>query len=91
MEFFITFGYAHVEPGTGFPMRDKYLRVTADSEAAAREQLFASVLGTQWSMIYPIDELEGLVARFHLVEWELPKRPKSCVEESYNMTDEYNG
>jgi len=49
--FYFTFGFSHIHPVTGEPMRDYWIEIKAKDRQLAQEKMF-EIFGKEWSMCY---------------------------------------
>lgn len=59
-KFYITFGFIHKD-SKGNSLRNCYTIVEAENEAEAREKMFASPVGHQWSNLYRTAQEAGVI------------------------------
>lgn len=60
-----TFGYDHRHPVTDAPLRDRYVRIEAETYAQAREKMNAS-FGNRWAFQYSFTNGEDMAKRYEL-------------------------
>jgi hypothetical protein len=65
-KYICTFGYSHVHPDTGEPLRNKYVIVEAENDIKAHEIMY-NRFGQKWAFAYVSKEDAG-VERFGLEE-----------------------
>ena len=63
-EWFFTFGFGHYAGNVS--LKNRYVRLEGSFDET-RKQIYG-VCGPRWAMQYPIDELDGQVERFGLIE-----------------------
>lgn len=68
MEWIFTFGQEHYDSVTGEPLKDRFVRITANNKFAARQQMIQRY-GMRWAFQYNSEEEAG-VAEFDLRELE---------------------
>lgn len=67
-DWIFTFGYDHVHPIDGSPLRDKYVVIYGTSSVAREEMM--CMFGQKWSHQYPTEQAAGVV-RFNLKQLDL--------------------